>query len=229
MFRIRIILKEILIAIIVDVVAGYIIYLLLGEQIFNILRSFFPNFPQILIAPFIFATLGYFLYKLYTSVKYRRQLEKTISDLYNFLLNWDKLGSAFQNTMSTDSDDDRNAFEKIRAELLYNYPKITSITSTMRYEIVDRIIGVHIRNYDVIGNLLATSPFIGLQWFQKDIVSREFMENWDRGRAILVSLIGHLNIQRNKIRHRLLQIFRFVPRLPPERFKENENTRELSQ
>ena len=81
----------------------------------------------------------------------------------------------------------------------------------MRYDYVDRFHGIAIRNYDVIGNLILKSPFTRMQWFNVEFMYRDFKEDWDVGRTILVSTIGYFDKYRLSLIHRLYWVLRLVP------------------
>lgn len=202
--------------IIITIIGGYILFLLVGVQLSELLESYYPNLPLFLTASLILSFVGYCLFSLYKSVRYRRSLESKMFDLRTFLQDWDSLGVAFRVVMRTNSDDDLQEFEGTRSKLLYNYPRISALVRTMRYDYYDPGIGMFVKNYDLIGNFLSASPFASSRGFRGSFIFDEWTENWDRGRTFLVFLLGQLDIGRNTVRHRLLQLVHLVPRLLPE-------------
>jgi hypothetical protein len=60
-------------------------------------------------------------------------------------------------------------------------------------------------------SFLAKSPFVRMQWFNREYASRDFLESWDMGRAILVSAIGMFDSIREKLIHRLLLLLHLIP------------------
>ncbi len=217
-------IRDVVVDIAAAFISGFILYYYFGGKIEDFLVKIYPDLPRLFYSSIIVAFIGALFYKFIKSIRYRRNLERTFFDIHSFLRDWDALREAFHKAVQNRSDVDLNEFEAIRTRLLFNYPKISSIASTMRYEIIDRVRGVHLRNYDVIGNLLAQSPFSGTQWFQIGYKSREFVEAWDRGRTILVAILVRLDIQWNSVWHRLLQIIRLVPNLFPLDNGANEKT-----
>jgi len=209
-------LRRIAEGIIITVIGGYILFLLVGVELSKLLESYYPNLPLFLSASLILAFVCYCLFSLYKSVRYRRSLESKMSNLWTFLQDWDILNSAFQNVMKTNSCEDHEEFEGTRSKLLYNYPRISALVRTMRYDYYDPAIGISVKNYDLVGNFLSSSPFASSRGFRGSFIFNDWIENWDRGRTFLVFLIGQLDIDRNTVRHRLLQLVHLVPRLLPE-------------
>lgn len=207
------VIRRIAEGIIITVIGGYILFQLVGVQLSELLESYYPNLPLFLFASLILAFVGYCLFSLYKSVRYRRGLESKMSDLWSFLQDWDRLGVAFRVVMRTNSDDDLREFEGTRSKLLYNYPRISALVRTMRYDYYDPAIGISVKNYDLIGNFLSASPFASSRGFRGSFIFNEWTENWDRGRTFLVFLLGRIDINRNTVRHRLLQCARATLRL----------------
>ena len=108
-------------------------------------------------------------------------------------------------------------FEDTRTLLQYEYPKVNSATRLQRYSLIDRAQGVKFNNYDVIGNLLVKSPFNRMEWFNVSFVQKDFKEQWDVGRTILVSTIGNFDCYRNGKTHLLYWVLRLVPIIKNEK------------
>ena len=141
--------------------------------------------------------------------------------MVDFLHNWDELRKAFFEADNSEEDPQkRQQFEDVRATLQYGYPKIESSAIVTRYAYADHIRGIMIRNYDVIGNFLLKSPFAGREWFRSGYARREFEEQWDTGRTILVQSIGFFDCYRQSTTHLLYWILHLVPK--PKKKEKNQ-------
>ena len=129
-------LWKIIEGIFVSVISAYILFFFLGGQVTSLLESYFPALPLLLTASLILAIVGTLLYRLYKSVRYRRGLERRTYNVYTFLKDWDALNDSFHKAMETNSNENYKEFESIRTRLLYNYPRISSMTGSIRCEYV---------------------------------------------------------------------------------------------
>jgi len=198
--------------IIIDVVAGILLYLILGGYVSQPLLAISPYLPTLLIISLVFAVIVGFVHRVFKSVKFHGFAERARHDLVDFLHNWDKLNNAFIGAANTRSPEDVGKFEDIRAGLQYSYPKIAlAVKMSSQYSYMDHIRGIAIHNYDVIGNLLVKSPFTGMEWFNVSFINREFKEQWDIGRHILISTIGSFDCVRQSTMHQLYWVLHFVP------------------
>ena len=214
----------------IGVIAGYVLYLILGGYITQPLSEIFPHLPILLTVSLIFAIVSVSFYRFYKSVKFHRFIERTSRNLADFLEKWDELHRAL--TEAIDSREQRaiKEFEDIRAHLLYDYSSrgISSAVRGMRVRYVDEIQNVDDRNYDVVGNLLAQSPFIRMrEWFNVNFMYNEFRRNWDIGRTVLVSTIGRFDKYRFGLTHRSYWVLRLVPF--PEVEKQNSTEEALEE
>lgn len=208
----------------VSVIAGIVLYLILGGYISQPLSEISPHLPSLLTVSLVLAIVVGFLYRFYKSVKYHRLLERISSSLISFLRDWDKLREAMDNAVQSQTQKAVNEFEGIRTKLQYDYTaqEVSSAVKPMKYERIDRFLGVRIRNYDVIGNLLVESPFIKMRdWLNVKYMYRDFIRDWDIGRTILVSMIGYVDKHRKSITHQLYWILRLVPSSKTEETQTN--------
>lgn len=206
--------------IIVDVIAGFVLYLILGGYISQPLLATSPYLPTLLIVSLALAIVIGFIQRVFKSVKFHVFVERSGRDLMEFLHNWDELINDFthaENARYSDSTGEAiKKFEDTRAMLQYNYPKIAlAVKISSRYSYVDRIQGISVQDFDVIGNLLLKSPFIG-EWSSSSYADREFRKRWDTGRHILVTTIGSLDVFRQSKIHQFYWIVHFVPILEPQ-------------
>lgn len=216
---------EKLVDVVFDVVAGIILYLIVGGYISQPLSEIFPQLPTILTVSVVLAIIVGFLYRLFKSIRFHRFIERTCHNLVNFLRKWDELNDAFDEAINSRAQEAIARFENHRAWLLYTYPKVSSATKITKYSYIDRIQGIAIHNYDIIGNLIAKSPFIGLEWFNIEFACRDFKKKWDRGRTILVYTIGYFDHYRQNTVHKIYWILRLVPFLKTKQnLEKGENT-----
>lgn len=197
-----------------DVIAGYLLYLIVGGYISQPLSELYPHLPTLLVVSLVISIVVGFFYRFYKSLKFHRFIERIWSNLIDFLRNWDKLHDALDEAVKSRKNKAIKKFEDIRTQLQYDYvsQEVTSAVKVMKYERIDRVLGVHIRNYDVIGNLLAESPFIKMrEWFNVNFVYRDFTRDWDIGRTILVGSIGYFDKYRKSVTHQLYWILRLIP------------------
>jgi len=206
----------------VDVVAGIILYLILGGYISQPLSIIFPQLPSILAVTLVLAVVLGFIYRFYKSVRFHRFIETTYSNLFDFLKDWDKLGNAFNRAINSHNEDlpAIKEFEDTRTLLLYRYPKISSAAKLTSYDYIDRFQGVVVKNYDVIGNHLAKSPFTRMEWFNMGYASKDFNEGWDSGRTVLVATIGYFDCYRQGTLHIIYWDLHLVP-FPKKKEQEN--------
>lgn len=210
--------------IVFDVVAGIFLYLILGGYISQPFSEISPYLPGLLAVSLFLSLVAGILYRFLKSVRFHRFVEREFNDLILFLKSWDELSSLFVGVMGSSQEDTKllQRFEDTRAQLQYDYPKIASAVGMTKYSYVDSIRGISVQNYDVIGNLLAKSPFTGMQWFQREYVHRDFKESWDIGRTVLVYTIGFFDKFRKSAVHELFWVLRLVP-MPKQ---ENQTNRE---
>ena len=197
-----------------DVVAGYILYLIVGGYISQPLSEISPLLPTLLVVSLLFSVSVGFFYRLYKSIKFHRFIERTTNNLFDFLKEWDKLHSALIKAVESRKDSEINEFENLRAQLQYDFVanEVTSAVKVMKYDRIEPMLGLHIKNYDVIGNLLAESPFIKMrEWFNVNYMYNDFKKDWDSGRTILVSSIGYFDKHRKNITHRLYLRLHLLP------------------
>lgn len=200
--------------IVFDVIAGYLLYLIVGGYISQPLSKLHPYLPNLLIVSLTVSIVVGFIYRFYKSLRFHRFIERISSNLIDFLRNWDELRNALDKAVQSRKQQAINEFEDIRTKLQYNYvaQEVTSAVRVMRYERIDRVLGVRIKNYDVIGNLLAESPFIKMRgWLNVEYMYRNFTRDWDIGRTILVASIGYFDKHRKSLTHQLYWILRLVP------------------
>lgn len=217
-----------LVDIIVGVIAGFLLYLIVGGYISQPLSEISPRLPTLLTVSLVLTIIGGFFYRLFKSVKSHRFIERASRDLNDFLAQWDKLHEALIEAIDSRREKAIAKFENIRTRLQYDYTahKVASAVKVMRYARVDRVQGVVIRNYDVIGNLIAESPFIRMrEWYNVNYMYRNFNRDWDIGRTILVSTFGYFDKYRLSLIHRLYYALRFVPF--PEIEKQNSTEKSL--
>jgi len=209
----------------VDIIAGILLYLILGEYIYQPLSEISPYLPTLLAVALVFTIICGFLFRLFKSVKFHRFVERTLFNLVEFLQKWNELNEAFDEAITSRNQEAIARFESHRAWLLYTYPKVSSATKITRYSYIDRIQGITVHNYDIIGNLIAKCPFIGIQWFNVDFASRDFKRQWDMGRTVLISTIGYFDCYRNSLMHKIYRIFHLVPILDMQKTNsiESEN------
>ena len=216
MSRLRWVLEK-LSDIVVDLIAGIVLYLILGGYISQPLKEVSPYLPNLLVVSLVLTIVIGFLYRFFKSVKFHRFIERTYSDLVDFLKNWDKLYHTFIKVVDSRGQTSTKEFEDTRAGLLYSYPKISTVKVT-KYAYVDRILGIYERDYDVIGNLLMKSPFTRMEWFNIDYIRKDFKEQWDVGRTILIRTIGYFDKCRLGLIHQLYWMLHLVP-FPKEKGK----------
>lgn len=198
--------------VLVALIAGLLLYLIVGGYVAQPLNQVSPYLPTLLIVSIILAIIGVFLYRFVKSVMFHRFVESNYQDLFSYLKKWDDLNNACVLAI----DERLNAqkigdFETIRATLLYDYPKIKQAVKTQSYSRIDRMYRVAIHDYDVIGNLLATSPFTRMQYYNAEYEYRDFKENWDIGRTILISAIGLFDTIRINTLHSIYINLHLVP------------------
>ena len=135
-----------------DVIAGYLLYLIIGGYISQPLSELHPYLPTVLAASLIISIVVGFLYRFYKSIRFHRFIERVSSSLIDFLRNWDNLKNAMDKAIQSQNQQAIKEFEDIRTKLQYDYvaQDIISVVKVMKYERIDLILGVHIRNYDVI-------------------------------------------------------------------------------
>jgi len=163
-----------------DVIAGYLLYLIIGGYISQPLSELHPYLPTVLAASLIISIVVGFLYRFYKSIRFHRFIERVSSSLIDFLRNWDNLKNAMDKAIQSQNQQAIKEFEDIRTKLQYDYvaQDIISVVKVMKYERIDLILGVHIRNYDVIGNLLMESPFVKIRnWLGADYIYRVFLRD----------------------------------------------------
>jgi len=200
--------------IVVDIIAGFLLYLILGEYISEPLAEIYPHLPTLLVISLGLTIVAGFSYRLFKSVKFHRFVERNSSNLLDFLKKWDELHEALIKAMDSRKSKAINRFENIREQLLYDYSanEIVYAVKVKKFNYVDRIQGVAVRNYDVIGNLLTASPFVKMRdWLNVHFMYNDSKRDWDIGRGILVSVIGYNDKFRRNAIHKLYWILRLVP------------------
>jgi hypothetical protein len=198
----------------VSVIAGIVLYLILGGYISQPLSEISPHLPTLLTVSLVLTIVFGFFYRLFKSVGFHRFIERVSLDVIDFLQKWDKLHETLAKAKDSRKPKDVNKFEEMRTQLQYDYRahRISSAVSFIRFGYIDRIQGVAIRNYDVIGNLLAESPFIKMrEWLNVSYMYSDFTRDWDVGRTILVSTLGYFDKNRRSLIHRLYWMLRLVP------------------
>jgi len=207
-------LLEKLANIVFDVISGYILYLIVGGYISQPLSELHPYLPTLLASSLIITIIVGFFYRLYKSVKFHRFIERMSNNLADFLENWYKLRDTMHEAFQSRNQQAINEFEKVRIQLQYDYTSkdVASAVKIIKSGHVDPILGIIIRNYDVIGNLLMNSPFTDMQYgLFTDIIYKDFIKNWDAGKSIIVVVIGHFDKFRKTLTHKLYWILRLVP------------------
>lgn len=195
-----------------DVIAGIILYLILGGYIYHPLSQISPQIPTLLAVSLILAIVLGFIYRLFKSLQFHRFVERSVQSLHNFLEKWNELGKAFVNVLGTKNPETISKFEEIRGWILYHYPKVQRIVKSLsRYSYYDPISGILVRDYDVIANLVSKSPFTRMEWFNINYIEEEFKEGWDAGRSALVYAIGCLDQIRNGTIHSIYRLLHLVP------------------
>jgi len=193
--------------IVVDIIAGVALYFILGGYLSRPLSEISPTLPSLLSVTLVLAIFVGFFYRFFKSVKFHRFIEHTAFELLEFLQKWNLLYEEYTKAIESQSTKE---FEENRLLLLYKYPQIKSALSGMSLTIIDPLLGITINNYDVIGNLLGKSPFVGRERFH-DYGGQNFGEKWDNGRTALVSAIGRLDKIREGLIHRFYLRLHLVP------------------
>jgi len=100
-----------LIDILVDIIAGLLLYLLIGDYVSKPLSTAFPYLPTLLTVLIVLTMLRVHLQVLQI-LKFHRYVEEVSPNLDIFMVDWDKLYSTFVDVAS--SRKARKEFEDVR-------------------------------------------------------------------------------------------------------------------
>jgi len=125
-------------------------------------------------------------------------LEESIKNIEAFIILWNKMGSTFFKCANSGSisREDEVDFRHQLDELNLTYPKIGDLVSRyVRSEYYDPITRVHVKNYNVIIELLLGTTSLektvhGNIGMRDPFSIGEFEKHWNTARSYLISLLG---------------------------------------